>query len=59
MQERATHPEPRGQRCSPILFFVIAGVILALFIAFLVAHPHHEPLKEKILPGPGAALNMK
>ena len=36
---RATHPEPRGQKCSPYLLFVILGVVVLAFVAFLVMRP--------------------
>ena len=43
----ATHPAPRGQRCSPILFFLIAGIMLTLLVVFVVLKPNRNAATPK------------
>jgi hypothetical protein len=42
-----THPEPRGQKCSPILFFLIAGIMLTLLVVFVVLKPNRNAATPK------------
>ena len=43
----ATHPEPRGQRCSPILFFLIAGIVITFLAVFVVLKPNRNAAAPK------------
>ncbi len=48
----ATHPEPRGQRCSSILFYLIVGIVVTFLVAFVVL----KPSRNAATPKPPAAV---
>ena len=43
----ATHPEPRGQRCSPILFYLIVGIVVTFLVALVVLKPSRNAANPK------------
>ena len=43
----ATHAEPRGQNCSPILFFIIVGIVVTLLAVVVVLKPNRNAATPK------------
>ena len=56
LKARATHPRPRGQKCSPILFYIIVGVVLASIILFVALRP---PQNTPTRRAPATALDLR
>lgn len=48
---KAIHPENRGQK-SPLLLVMIAAIIVAAFILFLVERPARKPIDKVTMPVP-------
>ena len=52
---KATHPEPRGQRCSPTLFYVILAALVLLMGAFIALKPARDRDVKKV---PAARVDL-